>query len=103
MVKKTIFLIILLYFLVLLQNSFFVSLGFSFNFVLLAIFLFNFFLPLSLWQGLVVSFLGGLFLDIFSLSPIWFFGFYVLVALALSLFIQLVLKKHVQFSIPKVI
>ena len=104
MVKKTVFLILLFYILVLLQSSFLVHFSFRGivpNFVLILAVLINILEDKSKKTGIVAGFLAGLFLDVFSAGPIFFFGFYTLISLAFSLFIKLVLKTHVQVPVLK--
>jgi len=103
MLKKILILILPFYFLVLLQTSFLVHfsissgwwVGWSPNFILLAVILINFFTPdhSELWWGVGSAFIGGFFLDIFSSSPI---GFNVLILVALAFFIKIILKRYVR-------
>jgi len=102
MVKRILFLILGFYFLVLFQSSFLISFsyfGFLPNLVLLLIVLLNFIS--SLWFGLTSAFIGGFYLDIFSLSPFFFFGSYTLIALILAVLVQFVFQRYVRFSVSK--
>ena len=99
MVKKIIILTLIFYFLALLQASFFVHFkvwGIIPNLILISVILINILAPHQNWWGVAGAFIGGLFLDIFSPGVI---GFYVLICLALSLFIKLVFKKYVWASL----
>jgi len=99
MVKKILFLIFGMYFLAILQSSFFVNFGVFgkvFNFILLAVIIVNFLEKPERKFGIAVGFLGGFFLDIFSYSPNLFFGFYTLISLFISLLLKLILSKYVQ-------
>ncbi len=104
MVRKTVFLILLFYILVLLQSSFLVHFSFRGmvpNFVLILAGLINILEERNKKTGIVAGFLAGFFLDVFSAGPIFFFGFYTLVSLALCFFIKLVLKTHVKVPVFK--
>lgn len=99
MIKKVIFLIFFLYLLILFQSSFLIHfriLGIVPNLVLITIIFINFFEAPERKLGIISAFLGGFYLDIFSSGFIWFFGFFILISLLLSLFIKFVLKKYVQ-------
>lgn len=104
MLKKTIFLILLFYFLILLQSSFLVHFSFKGivpNLVLILAGLINVLEEKNKRTGIAAGFLAGFFLDIFSAGPVFFFGFYTLVSLALCFFIKLVLKAHVKVPVLK--
>lgn len=93
MTKKFLLLIPLLYFWVLLQTSFLVHLnigGFLPNSILISVAVLSFFAP---GWGIPFALTGGFFLDIFSSH---FIGLNVLIFLALVVFIQKILKKHVR-------
>ena len=96
MKKNIIFFILFFYLLILIQTSFLVHFklfGIVFNIVLIAVIFINLFVPrLKLW-GFAAAFIGGFFLDIFSNN---FIGCYILICLAIALFIKFILKKHVQ-------
>ncbi len=99
MVRKIISLVIGFYILVLLQTSFFVhfeALGIVPNFILIALILINLLERPERKLGIAAGFLGGLFLDIFSINSGFFFGFYTLASLLISLFIKYILKKYVK-------
>jgi len=97
MVKKIFFLILILYLLTLLQTSFFhhFPLGYLSNLVLIVVILINLFEIQKEKSGLFSAFFGGFFLDIFSEN---FIGFWVLILLAISIFIKFISKRYVQFS-----
>ena len=104
MVKKIIFFVFFFYFLTLIQNSFlfhFKLLGIASNLVLITVILINFFERPEGKSGIIAAFLGGFYLDVFSISNELFFGFYILVSLILSLFIKLILRKHVEIPVAK--
>lgn len=104
MIKKIIILILFFYFLILFQTSFLVHFnwqGIVPNFVLIALIFINLFEKPEKKLGIVAGFLGGFYLDIFSLSFQGFFGFYTLISLAISLFIKFILRKHVRFPVIK--
>ena len=99
MVRKIISLIIGFYILVFLQTSFLVHfeiLGIIPNFILIALILINLLERPERRLGIAAGFLGGLFLDIFSINSGFFFGFYTLISFLISLFIKYILKKHVK-------
>jgi rod shape-determining protein MreD len=94
--KNALLLILAFYFLVLLQTSFLVHFniyGTIPNFVIIFVILLNFFEKPEKKLGIVLGFLAGLFLDIFSSS---FFGFYTLILSAISFFIKYVLKSYLR-------
>jgi rod shape-determining protein MreD len=104
MIKKAIFLILGLYFLTLLQTSFFVSLfspGIILNFVLILVAIINIFEKPENRFGIFAAFLGGFYLDVFSLNLAPFFGFYALISVVLSFFIKFILRKYVQIPLVK--
>jgi len=98
--KKIIILFFCFYFLTLLQASFFphFSLGHLLNLVLIVVVLINLFEARKEKSGLFSAFFGGFFLDIFSEN---FIGFWILILLAISIFIKFVLRKHVRLPIFK--
>lgn len=101
MIKKSIFIIALLYCITLLQTSFFVQIGISsvlLNFVLITVVIINIFENQEDYFGIISAFLGGFFLDIFSEH---FFGFYILISLAVALFIKLVFRVYVRIPVRK--
>ncbi len=98
--KKLIILILGFYFLTLFQISFFPHffLTNSLNFILILVVLINLFEPRKEKLGLFSAFFGGFFLDIFSEN---FFGFWVLIFLAIAVFLKFILRKYVQIPIFK--
>jgi rod shape-determining protein MreD len=99
MLKKIIFFIFLFYILILLQTSFLIPFsiaGIIPNLVLVAVILVNLFNRTSEISGLIVALIGGLYLDIFSISFFGFFGFYTLISLIISLFLKFILKNYVK-------
>lgn len=97
MVKKIIFLI-LLYFLVLMQSSFFPHFGiFSgksfFNLVFILVILINLFEKREGDFGILCAFWSGFFHDIFCER---FIGPYLLIFLSFAIFIKFFLKQYVQ-------
>jgi rod shape-determining protein MreD len=98
MVRKTIISVLFLFFLAVFQTSFLIRFSFFgivLNLVIIAVFLVNLLEKKENKLGVICAFLGGFFLDIFSLSG-FFFGFYVLVCLIISFFIKFVFKRYVQ-------
>ena len=93
---KNIFILIILFYLtVLLQTSFFPHFPMShfLNFVLVLVVIINLFEAQEGKLGLFGAFFGGFFSDIFSEI---FLGFWVIILLALALFIKFILRKYVQ-------
>jgi len=90
------FFILFLYILTLLQTSFFphFPLGHLLNFVLILVIVINLFEAQKGKLGLFGAFFGGFFLDIFSEN---FIGFWVLILLAIAVFIKFILRKYVRF------
>jgi len=104
MIARIILLVLLFYFLTLLQVSFLVHFsvfGLFFNIVLLALVLLNLFLISSDSWSLFSGFLAGLFLDIFSFDSFYFFGFFILISLVISFLIQTVFKRYVRIPFAK--
>jgi len=99
--KKGIFLLLFFYILTLIQTSFFVHLPLlrRVPFIFIAVILSCLFVSQRSWWGVVAAFIGGFYLDVFSISDRGFFGFYVLIALVISLFIKFILKKHIHLAI----
>lgn len=99
MLKKIIFFIFLFYVLTLFQTSFLIPLSISGiipNLILIVVILVNLFTRTSDISGLIVAFIGGLYLDIFSVNFFGFFGFYILISLIISLFLKFILKNYVK-------
>jgi len=104
MIKRIISLILFFYFLTIFQTSFLVHFnifGIIPNLVLITVIFINFFEKPEKKLGIVSGFLGGFYLDIFSISLTGFFGFHILILVGISFFIKFVLRKHVQFPIIK--
>lgn len=96
---KILILIIFFYFLTLLQTSFLVHFsifGLVPNFVLLLVILWNFSEKTKNLTGLFAALIGGFYLDVFSNR---FFGFNILILLGIVIFIKLILKRYVRFSL----
>lgn len=102
MLLKIFIVIPVLYFLTLIQSSFlphFAIFGPVPNLVLISIVFLFFFLSAGrqgAFLSLIFAFVGGVFLDAFSSH---FFGFYVLIALGIFIFIRQILKRYVQVPI----
>lgn len=95
--KKIFFFTFLFFLLVYIQTSFLVHfLPLSINLILILIIFLNLFQSPELKSGIILSLLGGLFLDFFSFAKEPFFGFFTLIFLFLSLFIKVFLKRYVQ-------
>ena len=95
MIRRILILTLFFYLLALLQTSFLVHfrmLGFVPNIIFIAVILINLFEKPKKYSGLYAGFIGGLFLDIFSSA---FIGFYMLILIAVSLFIKIILRKYV--------
>lgn len=90
------FFILSLYILTLLQTSFFPHFpgGYWLNLVLIAVVVVSLFENRKEKLGFFGAFFGGFFLDIFSEN---FIGFWVLILLAIAVFIKFVFKKYVRF------
>jgi len=96
MFKKILILIIVFYFLVLIQTSFLVHfniLGIVPNLVLISVVFWNLFEKSKNYFGLYAALIGGLFLDIFSNR---FIGFYILILFTLAIFLKIVFKRYVR-------
>ena len=101
MIKKILILILSLYILTLLQSSFLVHFnigGIVPNLVLMVVILISLFENPQKNLGIFSAFIGGFFLDIFSEN---LFGFWILILLALSIFIKFLLKYYVRIPIIK--
>ncbi|MDO8436429.1 MAG: hypothetical protein Q7S82_03600 [bacterium] len=97
--RKVIILLFFLYILVLVQAGFFAHFpifGFFPNFIFIFVIIINIFEKPKDKLGLCAGFLGGFFLDIFSLSNNLFFGFYTLISLFLVICIKFILMRYVQ-------
>ncbi len=96
--KKILLTILSFYILVLMQTSFLVHFrlwGYVPNLILIVVILlsiFNFHVKL----GVGAAFAGGFFLDIFSSH---FIGFWILILLAVALFIKLVIQRYVRIPL----
>lgn len=97
MIKKLVIIAVLFYFLALLQTSFLVHFnikGMVPNFILLSVILINLFEPQKEKTGIFAAFIGGFFLDIWSVH---IFGTEILILLAIAIFIKFFIKKYVRF------
>ncbi|MFQ6049825.1 MAG: rod shape-determining protein MreD [Candidatus Paceibacterales bacterium] len=94
MAKKIAIFVLSLYFLTLLQTSFFVHF-FSYlpNLVLVTIIAINLSEPQKNNFGIFSAIIGGFFLDIFSEN---FIGFYIFISISLAIFIKFFFKKYIQ-------
>ena len=96
MIKKILFLILFLYFVVLLESSFFVHFKIFDkipSLILLIVFFWNIFEKPKDLTGIFFAFWGGFLWDIFSSH---FIGFYTLMLLILAIFIKFVIRKYIQ-------
>jgi len=96
MFKKILISIIILYFLVLLQASFFVhfAIGGIFpNLILILIIIWNVFEKPRNELGLYMALSGGFFLDIFSS---FFIGYNILISMVLVILIKLIFRRYVR-------
>jgi len=99
MIKKALILIIFLYFLVLLETSFFVHFGFFKwipNTVFLFLIIFNILESPKKNLGLYLAAAGGLLTDIFSVG---FIGFNALVFLTAALLLKFILRRYVRIPL----
>jgi rod shape-determining protein MreD len=101
MIKRILAIILIIYFLALVQTSFLLHFG-TFTTVLNLVFIFVLiinFLNFPFWQKMLVAAIGGFYLDIFSLSvPFGFFGFYTLSLIIGCFLLRIFLKKYVRIS-----
>ncbi len=103
-IKRAIALIILFYFLALLQTSFLVHfnmgrwLGWTPNLIFILVIFWSLFGKSEDFLGVFNALIGGFFLDVFSNRII---GFNILILLAIVLFIKLVFKKYVRIPTLK--
>ena len=96
MIKKILISVIILYFLALLETSFFVHFNiFKWipNTLLLYVIIFNILESPKRYKGIYISFAAGLLLDIFSSG---FIGFYIAVCLIVSLFLKFLFSHYVK-------
>lgn len=99
MAKEILILALFLYILALLQTSFLIHFniaGIVPNLILITVIILNFFEDSRKNSGIISAFLGGFFLDIFSNRPM---GFYILILIALAIFIKFILKRYVRPAI----
>lgn len=97
--KKILALILFFYILTLIQTSFlahFSIFGITPNIIIIALIILIFFEKKPKNLSIPAAFIGGLFLDIFSAN---FFGFWILILLAISFFIKFILSKYVRISL----
>jgi len=100
-IRYSLGLILSFYILALLQSSFLVHFdisGYVLNFILIVTIFINLFEKPQKNLGIISAFIGGFFLDIFSEN---FLGFYILILLAISIFIKFILKRYVRVPITK--
>lgn len=102
-IKKIIISVLSLYFLVILQSSFFVHFnffGFFPNFVIILVIFWNLlekeknFFSLGFFSAIT----GGLFLDIFSSRMI---GFYIFILVGIAIFIKIIIRKYVRIQVSE--
>lgn len=97
--KKIVLIFLGFYLLTLFQISFLIHFNFGWQLgflpILILVALINFFESHSKKTGIYSAFFAGFFLDIFSEN---FFGFWILILLAISIFIKFIFKKY--FQIP---
>jgi len=97
--KKTLILIISLYFLILLQVSFLIHFKIFNrlpNIILISVILICLFQKKESNLGIGAAAVGGLLLDIFFSN---FIGFYILILLVISLFIKFVIRSYVRVPV----
>lgn len=99
MLKTIFFTFFIFYILVLIQTSFLLYFGFQvlfFNLVLIQIIVINF-LKISYQEKIISTIIGGIFLEIFSLSSLaGIFGFYLLILLFFCFFLKFISEKYVR-------
>lgn len=96
MTKKIIICVIIAYALVILQTSLtagFLVLGYSLNLAFIFIVLLNLFERQRAFAGIIIAFLAGLFLDIYSSWPI---GFYFLILGLSAVAIKFIIRRYVR-------
>ncbi|MFH1656202.1 MAG: hypothetical protein ABH956_00315 [Candidatus Nealsonbacteria bacterium] len=93
---KILLIILFIYFLAVLQTTFFVHFGDFFNFILILVIIWNLIEESKKISGILIAGIGGFFLDIFSNGLI---GFNILLLIAISIFIKLVFVKYVRLPI----
>jgi len=104
MIMRNLLLAVLLFLLTVFQISFmahFTFFGFVLNLVFLFVVLFNLWESNRYQEGLMAGLIAGFYMDVFSFSGSYFFGFYTLVFIILSIFIQFVVNKYVQIPFRK--
>ena len=100
--KRLILIFFGFYFLTLIQTSFLIHFkalfGWQagFGLILIAVILINLFESPSKNGGIFSALFGGFFLDIFSEN---FIGFWILISIAIALFIKFIFKKYVRIPI----
>jgi len=103
--KKLILIFLGFYLLTLIQTSFLIHFNFGWQLGVFLILIFvafiNFFESPSKKTGIYSALFAGFFLDIFSTTPLNFFGFWILIFLGVSLFIKFILRKYVRVPIIK--
>ena len=99
MIKKFLAIIIFFYILILFQASFLVHFDIFWSKFLIYGFILSLIAFLTLqnqYYSLIIAFIVGFFLDIFSGS---FIGFHILILIGLVIFIKFILQKYVQIPI----
>lgn len=99
--KKILLFTFISYLLTLLQISFLGNIsifGFYINFVFLLAILINFFEKVRSWNGAIIALLGGLFLDIYSNTPI---GLHITILGGAALLIKFLILRYVRVPFAK--
>jgi len=94
--------IVIIYFLVLFENSFlehFAVFGFVFSPALILVIIYNILENEKKFFGVYLALISGFFLDVFSDH---FIGYNILILILLSLFLKLVFNKYVSFPFKKI-
>lgn len=97
MIKQIIkFLIIavFLYLLIVLQSSVFPLSYLSFVLGFLFVLVFNLIEPSVNWTGIIIALWAGILIDIYSST--FFFGFYAIILMALSIVIKVIISRYVR-------
>lgn len=103
MLRKTLFIVVFFYFLVLFQTGFLSAFNFSnpaLNMIIISVIIINLF-GRDPRTGIVSALIGGFYMDIFHFGSDLFFGFFILVFLISALLIKFILNKNVRFPVAK--